>query len=97
MIRSLMSTALYANDHERPQRALMHYLLAAHAGIEAAQHNAAHLYAHAMPTLRKGKEEGLKDAFYKGFNPRTQQIEARRRSLEHGVQQRLELPTPCCD
>ena len=52
MVRSLMSTALNAHEKDRPQRALMHYLLAAHAGIEAAQHNAAHLYAHAMPKLR---------------------------------------------
>ena len=52
LVRSLMSTALYAHEHNRPQRALMHYLLAAHVGIEAAQHNAAHLYAHEMPRLR---------------------------------------------
>jgi len=52
LVRSLMSTALYAHEHGRPQRALLHYLLAAHAGIEAAQHNAAHLFAHVMPRLR---------------------------------------------
>jgi len=52
LARSLMTTALSANDNGRPQRALMHYLLAAHAGIEAAQHNAGHLYAHVMPELR---------------------------------------------
>ena len=28
-MRSLMSTALYAHEHRRPQRALIHYLLAA--------------------------------------------------------------------
>ena len=53
LAKSLMSTALYAHDHGRPQRALMHYLLAAHAGIDVAQHNAGHLYTHAMPRLRK--------------------------------------------
>jgi len=52
LVRSLMGTALYAHENKRPQRALVHYLLAAHAGIEAAQHNAAHLYAHVMPTMR---------------------------------------------
>jgi SEL1 protein len=52
LIRSLMGTALYAHDKDRPQRALMHYLLAAHAGVEVAQHNAGHLYAHEMPKLR---------------------------------------------
>lgn len=52
LVRSLMSTALYAHEHRRPQRALMHYLLAAHAGVEAAQHNAGHLYAHTMSKLR---------------------------------------------
>jgi len=57
LIKSLMGTAFQAHDQGRPQRALLHYLLAAHAGIEAGQHNAAHLYAHVMPTLRKGKEE----------------------------------------
>ena len=53
LVKSLMSTALYAYENDRPQRALMHYLLAAHAGIEAAQHNAGHLYAHVMPGLQK--------------------------------------------
>ena len=52
LVRSLMSTALHAHESGRPQRALMHYLLAAHAGVEAAQHNAAHLYAHVLPSLR---------------------------------------------
>lgn len=52
LVRSLMGTALYAFESGHPQRALIHYLLAAHAGIEVAQHNAAHLYAHAMPKLR---------------------------------------------
>jgi len=52
LVRSLMGTALHAYDHGRTQRALVHYLLAAHAGVEAAQHNAGHLYMHAMPKLR---------------------------------------------
>ena len=52
LTRYLMSNALLAHQNGRPQRALMHYLLAAHAGVEAAQHNAAHLYMHTMPTLR---------------------------------------------
>jgi len=55
LVRSLMSTALHAFDHGRTQRALIHYLIAAHAGVEAAQHNAGHLYMHAMPTLRPGE------------------------------------------
>ena len=53
LVKSLMSTALSAHEAGLTQRSLMHYLLAAHAGIDAAQHNAAHLYAHAMPQLRK--------------------------------------------
>ena len=52
LVRSLLGTALYAHEHDRPQRALIHYLLAAHAGSEVGQHNAAHLYAHVMPRLR---------------------------------------------
>merc|ERR1719272_2017003 len=46
LVRSLMGTALAAWDGRRPQRALMHYLLAAHAGVEAAQHNAGFVYGH---------------------------------------------------
>lgn len=63
LIRSLMGTALAAWDNRRPQRALMHYLLAAHAGVEAAQHNAGFLYAHDdkslhdVDVLREGDEE----------------------------------------
>jgi len=52
LVRSLMGAALHAYDSHRPQHALLHYLLAAHAGVEAAQHNAGHLYMHAMPALR---------------------------------------------
>ena len=52
LAKSLMSTALSAHEHGRTQRSLIHYLLAAHAGIDVAQHNAAHLYAHEMPSLR---------------------------------------------
>ncbi len=55
LVRSLMGTALYAHEHGRTQRALLHYLLAAHAGVEAAQHNVGHLYMHEMPKLRPGE------------------------------------------
>ena len=51
-MRSLLTRALAAYDARRPQRALMHFLLAAHAGVEAAQHNAGFLYAEEMPRLR---------------------------------------------
>mmetsp|Transcript_68738 Transcript_68738/g.136185 ORF Transcript_68738/g.136185 Transcript_68738/m.136185 type:complete len:652 (-) Transcript_68738:406-2361(-) len=57
LVRSLMSTALHAFELGRPQRALMHYLIAAHAGVEAAQHNAAHLYMHEMPKLRADEKQ----------------------------------------
>lgn len=57
MVKSLLSTALYAHENKRPQRALMHYLLAAHAGIEAAQHNAAHLYTHVLGKLREDGDD----------------------------------------
>ena len=52
LVRSLLTRALAAYDARRPQRALMHFLLAAHAGVEAAQHNAGFLYAEEMPRLR---------------------------------------------
>ena len=52
LVRSLMATGLAAFEEERPQRALIHYLLAAHAGAEAAQANAGYLYANHMPSLR---------------------------------------------
>jgi SEL1 protein len=52
LVRSLMGTALQAHDQGRTQSALLHYLIAAHAGVEAAQHNAGHLYMHEMPKLR---------------------------------------------
>ena len=60
LVRSLMSTALSAFEQGRTQRSLMHYLLAAHAGVDSAQHNAAHLYAHAMPAIRKEETEHYK-------------------------------------
>ena len=52
LIRSLMSVALSAHEHGLPQRALIHYSLAAHAGIEVAQQNAGFLYANAPLPLR---------------------------------------------
>jgi len=51
-VRSLMSVALSAHEQGLPQRALVHYLLAAHAGIEIAQQNAGFLYANAELPLR---------------------------------------------
>jgi TPR repeat protein len=52
VVRSLMSTALAAHDAGSTQRASLHYLLAAHAGVEAAQANAGYLYAHELTRLR---------------------------------------------
>merc|ERR1719483_1658810 len=52
VVRSLMSTALTAHDAGSTQRATLHYLLAAHAGVEAAQANAGYLYAHELVRLR---------------------------------------------
>jgi len=45
----LLETGLAAHEADRPQRALVHYLLGAHAGLEPALHNAGFLYAEAMP------------------------------------------------
>ena len=52
LIRSLMGVAFSAQEHGLPQRALIHYLLAAHAGVEVAQQNAGFLYANAPLPLR---------------------------------------------
>ena len=52
VVRSLMSTALAAHDAGSTQRASLHYLLAAHAGVEAAQANAGYMYAHELTRLR---------------------------------------------
>ena len=52
MLTSLGSAGLSAYEAERPQRALMHYLLAAHAGVAAAQNNAGYIYSELMPKLR---------------------------------------------
>ena len=52
VVRSLMSTALAAHDAGSTQRAALHYLLAAHAGVEPAQANAGYMYAHELTRLR---------------------------------------------
>ena len=52
LVRELMGVALRAHEEKRPQRALLYYLLAAHAGIEVAQQNAGFLYANAPLPLR---------------------------------------------
>ena len=49
MVRSLMGTGLKAAERGKSKQALLYYLLAAHAGVEAAQQNAAHLYLHELP------------------------------------------------
>jgi len=50
-VAHLLEQGLTAHEAERPQRALMHYLLAAHMGIEPAQTNAGFLYLNAMPAV----------------------------------------------
>jgi len=57
LVRELMGVALRAYDQQRPQRALLYYLLAAHAGVEVAQQNAGFLYAYAPLPLRREWEE----------------------------------------
>jgi len=52
LVRELMGVALRAYEQQRPQRALLHYLLAAHAGVEVAQQNVGFLYANSPLPLR---------------------------------------------
>lgn len=52
LVRELMMVGLKAHEQQRPQRALIHYLLAAHMGVERAQQNAGFLYANAALPLR---------------------------------------------
>lgn len=63
LVRSLLSTALRAHEEERPQRAAMHYMVAAHAGIKAAQYNAGYLFKNAKQFLSKAniKQEVAQD------------------------------------
>jgi len=60
-LRSLLLVGLAAYDAGRPQRSLMHYLLAAHAGLEAGVHNAAFLLAEEMPKLRPAHRGPFKE------------------------------------
>mmetsp|Transcript_105823 Transcript_105823/g.194073 ORF Transcript_105823/g.194073 Transcript_105823/m.194073 type:complete len:729 (+) Transcript_105823:60-2246(+) len=53
LVRSILSTGLRAHEEKRPQRALIHYMLAAHAGIKAGQYNAGYLFQNAKQLLRK--------------------------------------------
>ena len=59
LVRSLMGTAFAAYEAGRPQRAILHYLLAANAGVQQAQHNAGFLYANAKLPLRSSPPHKL--------------------------------------
>jgi TPR repeat protein len=66
MVRSLMGTGLKAAERGKSKQALLYYLLAAHAGVEAAQQNAAHLYLHELPKrleLQAERSQRAKDLF----------------------------------
>jgi len=65
LVRSMMGSGLRAAERGKSKQALLYYLLAAHAGVEVAQQNAAHLYLHELPkrpeleTLRSQRAKDL--------------------------------------